>query len=311
VKVSPKLALAHASLGNALLGTGKYADAKQSFERATELDPALPEGHRGLAQVLEKTHHVKEAEAAYRRAISLRPSDWTSQMSLAVFFYNQARYAEMEGPLTKVIATAPENPVGYSTLGAAKVKLGDLDGAAALFQRALTYQPTPANATNLGSVEFYRGRYPEAEVQFRRSIELGAVQYIMFGNLGDALRRMPGREREMLLAYREAIRRARERLVVNAKQPAVRSSLAVYLAKSGDLVQARREIGRALSEAPDMAEVQFKAATVFEIGRDRKRSASALQRAVRLGYSRFEIEHDPEMMELRKDIKWPVKPGTY
>jgi hypothetical protein len=48
----------------------------------------------------------------------------------------------------------------------------------------------------------------------------------------------------------------------------------------------------------------FKAALVYELTGDRTRALSALERAMRAGYSSHEITNEPELAKLRSDPRY-------
>jgi Flp pilus assembly protein TadD len=94
-------------------------------------------------------------------------------------------------------------------------------------------------------------------------------------------------------------------LAINPNDGNLRSSLAVYLAKTGDRIESRREISRALDLAPQNVNVIFKSAQVYEISGDRSSARRYLSEALAKGYSIDEARYLPEFSGLRNepDIK--------
>jgi thioredoxin-like negative regulator of GroEL len=104
--------------------------------------------------------------------------------------------------------------------------------------------------------------------------------------------------------YQTAIRLARERLAV-APNERLRSSLAVYLAKSGDAAGALAELAQLEPARPTDKGTLFKAAVVYELANDRDRALDSLAGAIRGGYSMHEITNEPELAALRSDPRYP------
>ena len=117
-------------------------------------------------------------------------------------------------------------------------KLDRYDEAAASFQRALAIRPTGAVYRNLGTLFFFQGRYRDAVSAFQKAVDLGANSYLSWGNLADAMRWTSGYQTKAPDAYRKAIALAKEATNKNPKDAELASTIATYLAKSGDCVAA-------------------------------------------------------------------------
>jgi tetratricopeptide (TPR) repeat protein len=83
-----------------------------------------------------------------------------------------------------------------------------------------------------------------------------------------------------------------------------RSRLALYLAKTGDTASALAELEKVLT--PDVAEVNtlFRGAVTYELAGRRDEALTALQRALERGYGIVEIRMDPELANLRTDVRY-------
>ena len=85
------------------------------------------------------------------------------------------------------------------------------------------------------------------------------------------------------------------------------TTLAAYLAKSGDARQALLELSK-LGELKG-SEPLFKASLVYEIAGDRDHALGALERAILAGYSMHEIVNEPELSLLRSDSRYSTIAG--
>lgn len=172
------------------------------------------------------------------------------------------------------------------------------------FQRALTLDESNHSAwSNLGSTRHFLGRYAEAARALEKAVGLAPDRHLYRGNLGDAYRRLEGRQHQAVKAYENGIRLVRERLSA-APDDGLRSSLAVYLAKSGDKAAALAELAQVDHVQAKDSRVLFKAAPVYEFAGDRLKALTAVKRAIRAGYSRHEIVSEPDWAALRSDPRY-------
>ena len=114
---------------------------------------------------------------------------------------------------------------------------------------------------------------------------------------------MEGRQNRAAEAYEKGIRLVRKRLEANPDD-GLRSSLAVYLAKSGDKAAALAELAQIDHIRTKDSRVSFKAALVYEFAGHREKALAALGRAVSAGYSRHEITSEPDLAALRSDPRY-------
>ncbi len=304
VALDPYLANTHVSLGLATTAGGDMAAARQSFERALTLDPSNAGAHRGLGVIEKAANRILEARAHYTQALASDPTDWELMWLQGELDYQSARYNEAVEWYTRAADAAPDSPIPHRLLGAARHMLGDYAGAAAAFQKSLGLQPTSATYTNLGTALFFQGLYRESMQAFERAVELTPSNSLLWGNLGDAYRWVPGNAAKSKDAYTRAIQLLREQLAKDPSQGPSRSRLALYLAKTGDTSSALAELGKVLT--PDVAEVNtlFRGAVTYELAGRRDEALAALQRALDRGYPLVEIRMDPELANLRTDVRY-------
>jgi tetratricopeptide (TPR) repeat protein len=114
-----------------------------------------------------------------------------------------------------------------------------------------------------------------------------------------------GQQNEANEAFKEARKRAEERLKVNPLDTTVLMHLAEYNGALGNGDEAISYIQRARAQAPDDSGVLFKAAVVYEYNLNRREDAlSLLGKAIEQGYSPEEIDRSPSLSELRKDQRF-------
>jgi tetratricopeptide (TPR) repeat protein len=298
------LAEVHTALGTVYSATGQYEKAEKEFNVAISLDAKSDDAYRGLASVFGAQGRLEKAEETYRRAIELRPDYWAGWSWLGGFYYQQGRYEEAASQFRRVVELTPDNFLGYSSLGGMYHMMGRDVEAESMLQKSIAIKPTAAGYTNLGTLYFFQGRYAEAVPQMKKAVDLEGDDYLHWGNLGDAYRWTPTLAHEAPDAYHRAIELADRELRVNPRNARVRGSLAVYWAKLGEKDKALAEIDRAVQLAPANTIVLFDSVLVHELTNERERALSALDTALREGYSIDEVRREPELKELRKDPRY-------
>lgn len=300
VRRAPLMSLSHLAVSGAQEVAGQTAEARRSADEAIRLDPANALAYVQRASVLRRQGEVDAAVAELKKALSLAPDLWDAYLLLGTIQYNRGSLEAAIQAFQKVRELAPSNGAAYFSLAAALHQLRRTDEAASVLQAGLAIQPSDAMYTNLGTLVYFQGKYAEAARCFQEAIRLGATADDSWGNLGDAQRWAPGGRQKSLESYATAIRLVRQAPV----SPASTRRLAGYLAKSGDLAAARRQL-EDLETKPSLTGPDYYAmAVVAELIGDRDRSLKHLERAFSSGYSTVEADHDPELSGLRSDPRY-------
>jgi serine/threonine-protein kinase len=302
VVANDNLAVAHVALGMALAENGQNQQAVAELERARDLDPLSGPAHLALAKVRFAQGQLKEAEQLHEKAVQLSPGEWAPITWLGIFYYRTARYAEAVNAWRNALQLSPDNVIIMRNLGPGYYVTGQYAEAAATFQRALELDPTAVSTwANLGTARYFEGRYAEAAGAMEKAVQLVPNNYLYWGNLGDGYRWAPGLRSKAAAAYSNAIRLAREKLALELNDTAVRSSLAVYLAKAGDTAGALSEVAQIERTRANSPGTIYKTALVYELAQDRGKALEALARAIQAGYSMSEVVNEPELAALRSD----------
>jgi len=289
----------HITLGRLMNASGRHADAVVSFNRALALRANDADAVVGLGDAYERQGRGEEAEKLYRRAIALRPDSAGIFSKLGAYCYSRGRYEEAVIQFRRAAQVSPEASRNHLNLGAALQALKRYDDALASFQRSLAIEPTADGWSNLGTLQFFLGRYEAARESYRRATQLAPAHHIPWANLGDACRAAKDVQCATE-AWPRAIAAAREALAVNTNDVATRAQLASALAKSGQIDDAQREIRRALEIDPTNAIVLYEAAVVGVLRGSHESAVSWLERAISAGYPPADAERDPVLEPLRR-----------
>ena len=287
------------TIGELSLRSGKPADAIAAYRRALSAQPNNFDAILGLARAYDAAGDGARAEETYRRAIDLQPAYFGGYSKLAGFYFNHGRYGPAADMFRKVTELTPDNARAFANLGACQFALGRFDLALAAFQKSLALEPTDLAYSNIGTQQYYLGRYAESAAAFQKAIELVPSHYETWSNLGDALRLIPGRAAAAADAYARAIKLTQTELATNPDDASVHSYLALCLAKTGKLAEAREHVRRSLESEPDRAELLFNAAVVANRAARPEEAVQYLGRAVRAGFNAAIIRNEPELSNLR------------
>jgi serine/threonine-protein kinase len=294
----------HVTLGELRRLTGRLTEAIKEYEAALAQQPTNADAILGLAEAYEAFGNLADAEAAYKKSIGLQPNYWGGYNKLGGFYADHKRLAEGILMYQKAIDLSPESVMSYTNLGAIYVRSGRLEEAVQVFSNSIAKKPTGSAYSNLGICYYTLGRYADAAKAFERAAALVPKRQVFWLNLGDANRWVPGAEAKAAAAYDEAIRLAKTDLQLNPADGVTRARLAACLAKRGDLRSATHEISRAVSDDPRDANAMYYAGVVANVTGAKPAAVKYLKRAVDLGYSRSDIERDPEFSILRESAEY-------
>jgi tetratricopeptide (TPR) repeat protein len=208
VQAHPGVANYHNSLGRALQGQGKLAEAEVSYRRALALAPDLAEAYANLASVHVAKGQLQDASACYGHAVDFRPtyvdalSDWgavlrrlgrlndaeqalrrslaikadhlAALVNLGAVLQEQGRHDEAIGSLSEALRLDARNPQALNNIGLALHASGHFAHALASFDAAVALQPDFGNGhwnrslTLLLTGDFERG-WDDYEWRWRSS----------------------------------------------------------------------------------------------------------------------------------------------
>jgi serine/threonine protein kinase/tetratricopeptide (TPR) repeat protein len=304
VSLDEHLAESHVSLGWALSAAGDTENATASLRHAIDIDPGNGLAWEALGKIAYDEGRVADAAAAYRKAVELRPKDWRAALGLGNVSYRNGRYDEAVASYRRAVEAAPDASEPHVALAAAYLMLENFSGAAGELQKAISIEPNAAAYTNLGWSFFSDGRYRESAAAFEKGVELQPANPLMWGNLGDAYRWTAGQQARASESYLRATQLLAQQLEHAPNNIRDRSRLALYLAKSGNVTQAREQLQSIDKlESRDVNTI-YRAAVTFELAGDRAQALKFLSVALERGYSLREITREPELSALRGDIRF-------
>jgi len=264
-------------------------------------EPSNMEAYQLLAQTLVSAGRPAEAEKTLREASRQRPGYWPIHNTLGQFYMDRGDHSRAEQELLTARALAPDVPVIHSNLGALYFETNRWEDAAASFRASLSIAPNGLAHANLGTVYYYQRKYADSAREAKIATELQPANPVNWGNLGDAEWQIPSQREAARQAFERAALLASEQLSLNPGNASLRWIDALYLAKLGRTGEALDQIAQALAKAPKDSDAQFYAARVYAVAGETTRAKAALSACKALGYSKEQIQREPDVAALEKE----------
>ena len=251
--------------GRAALSQQRYADALDSFKRASISAPRLAGPHFERGNIYAQLGQAKEAVATYRQALALEPNHQEARHNLAVLRADQGHLPEAISLLETLANYAP----ALETLSLFYAKQGQYQAAEQALQNALQLAPEHASLyLNLGSLYMRQGRYQEAETALEQTWQLDSTQVEAARVLG--LLYLQTRRNEQAISYfskvidkQSAHIEAHYNMATALSAAGRRSAAHHYMQRFEELSQRAARIAqlrRSLDETPDDISVRLELA---------------------------------------------------
>jgi tetratricopeptide (TPR) repeat protein len=164
-------------LGQAHAQQGDFTSAIESFRRALNTKPDIPEANAALGVIYLKQGRLKEAEEALRAELSLRPGDVQSQQNLAVVLDATQRSDEALRMVREVLKAEPEFADARYLMGKILLGRGDVVEAVAQLEAAARLAPEDSNIRyQLARAYQKAGRAERARQEFEVFRQLKATK---------------------------------------------------------------------------------------------------------------------------------------
>ena len=233
IEADPTSAAAHMNLGIALQTKGEFAAAIESCSRAVALEPGSAPAHYNLGLAHLAGAKLSEAESAFRAALVLREAFPEAWVALAEALESAGRDAEALAALQRAIVLRENYEGALRNAGALLQKMGRLRDAGQTYFELATF------LQNLG-------RLAEAEVLYRRAIELKPDFAKASNSLATAIALQdPARIAEAEALYRQAI-------ALDPEYALPHNNLGNILQGAGRLSESEASLRRALELKPDL-----------------------------------------------------------
>jgi len=132
---------------------GDFSAAAESYRKATELEPAVPEFWANLGLMYHEAGRSADAIQSFKQAIRLNPALYVPQLFLGIEYLKTQKPDAALPLLETATGLNPKDPLAELSLGKAYAMLNRGDRAADAFWRAIRLAPNDGNAwLGLGTV---------------------------------------------------------------------------------------------------------------------------------------------------------------
>jgi tetratricopeptide (TPR) repeat protein len=159
--------------GVLLYQSGKYAEARDTFQAARAMKPNDPNLVFNLAQCSDRLGDYGKAEQQYRECVQLAPNHGEAMHALTVLLVNERRRDEAGQLVEDWVRRDPQSAAAYAEYSWLCRHDRDMPAALAAGQRAYELDPTNLRGlTELGQV-FEEYRHPDRALDmYERSLQL-------------------------------------------------------------------------------------------------------------------------------------------
>ena len=301
LKLDPDLVETRKALASTAMVEGGYETAKDIYSSLVERNPQDADAYVGLGDALAGLGDGAGAEAYYRRAVAIEPAYWGAHAALATYLFARGKVDESIAEWRRVTELAPSSANAWSNLGGTLNLKGDFRSALEAYDKSLKLEPSKEAYSNLATAYFFLERFPEAVANYERAAALGEHDYLIQGNLADALWQTKGRREDAVARYRRAIVLGELELEARPSDWSLKAQLGYFYSRVGEAERARTYLDEALSRGPEIIYVHYFAAVAALDRGDRPGALRAIAELVRMGYSPVLLRSAPEFRSLRQD----------
>lgn len=288
-QMDPTLADVNLAVGDLYRAHGDLDRALQYYRDSMSSPSTRALAHIGMAKVYVAQGKSAQAIREFGTALELSPGDASVYAQIGYQQYASGDIAHALESYRKVVALRPGNAEGWSILGALYLEAGDSAASEQALQRAIGIAPDAATLSNLGLIKYQAGDYAAAIDLRRRATELAPQDYLVWGNLGEALQADPRSAAAARAAYRKAADYAAQYLALKPSDAAGWASLGLYRAILGEASGARSMVRRSEALASDPGQVALLNAQTLAVLGDLPQARQRLSRARAAGIPDIQI----------------------
>jgi serine/threonine-protein kinase len=301
VDESPRLPRAHLALGRAMADAGMTAEGLGQVALTLELDPLSVEALRARAEILVGVDDREGARASYDEAIALRPDDWITIGNAGGFYFKELDFVTAIEYFGRLVELRPDSAWGWSNLGGALFRSGDWIQARVALGRSVAIGPTYEGLSNLGTLDFYERRYPEAIPLFKQALTIEDRDWRVWNNYAECLRFGGGSPADAKNAFTRTAEVAERDLDRQPGDADLMLTVASARAVAGDVARARALTDEVVARGIQDPNLMLAVAAIEEDLGERARALIWLGNALEGGYPIEEIENYPGFAALRED----------
>ena len=176
--LEPEDASIHFFFGMTCLAAELVIEARNSLQKAVELEPDQPYYNYALGAVLSTQRNAGNAVPYLEKFLEMKPGDARGRLSLGVALYRSAAHQRARQEFEAVARQQETAPVANYYLGRIALRNNDLEQAVHYLQQAIRHEPEYADAhADLGLVYIRQGRHEDAAKALDKAMEIDPEGY--------------------------------------------------------------------------------------------------------------------------------------
>jgi DNA-binding winged helix-turn-helix (wHTH) protein/TolB-like protein/Tfp pilus assembly protein PilF len=296
------------ALGTLYFESGEYDLAGQQFKQAIVLQPNNSLALGGQADVLARTDKHQQAEELYLAAIRAEPGYWRNYQRYGGFLFSNGRYFEASLQYDKQTILQPGSEEAFSNLGAAHYLNSEFNKATEGWLSALAIKSSANLYSNLGTSLFFSKKFAEAAEMYRQAVAFNKGDFVLKGNLGDALKYVKNQQENSKKLFLEAFEQAKELEKVNPNDLSIKANLARYSSELNQCQQAQPYIQEILTSNPEEPYIFYDLALTANNCGDQASTIEFLKKTLTLGYPKKLLSKDHQFKAYLPYIqKWQAE----
>ena len=271
------------ALGDLYRVQGEFDNALEQYSRI-ESDPAVrTRAQIGMAKVYAAQGHPELADEYFGKALQSSPDDAKVHAEIGYRQYLDGHVPEAIAAYRKAVELEPGNDILWVTLGALYMEAGNNAEAARALDRSIAIEPSYSALTNLGLLKYQAGDYAGAAALQQQATQLNPLDFMVWANLGMALKADPAKAAQARSAYEQAATRAEDYIAAQPNDARAVAALGLYRAELGDPAKARVLLDRAEALGTQPGEVALLNAETLAVLGDLPASRARLATARKAG----------------------------
>ena len=292
---------AHLALAGVEEQKGNLPGALDEIKKALAVDPANPGTLTWQAQFYDRLNRWPEAEQALARVIQQRPNEWHGHNALGAAYNNQGKYELALREFNAAALASPHSSLPLNNIAALSLQLGRIPEAMESCRRSLQIAPSAIAASNMAAILRVQSN-PTAAVPFaRQATVLDPDDSLNWLELGDCYSMLPGKSKEALAAYQQALHSQQAELQTDPADGPGLMLLALLQAKCNPLADVSPIIQKADAAPAADIDSQLCKARTLELTHHRPEAITTLRQCLTRGATRFQVETTPDLQDLIKD----------
>ena len=264
------------------LSAGRLNEAEDALRILEERLPGDVRTLHRRAFLSEERGDRQQALKLLRAAVERHPSVSFS-LDLANLEMRLGEFPVARRRLEDLLRHFPEHPAGETLLAQLELEFGSPARAAELYANLVRRRPGFAELSNLGLAQLLLGRYGESAMSHRRAAALAPKSASAALNLADA-EALQGQRAEAQIHYRRVLE-----LIAQDPAPGFWQTLSIKAQAQAHLdrpAEAAASIQQAVVAAPDNPQVAFEASLVYTVIGDTASALASANRALGSGFDR-------------------------